>query len=250
MLKRTAFTLIELLVVIAIIAILAAILFPVFARARENARKASCMSNMKQIGLGIMQYTQDYDEKFPMRYYGTAGTYEKQQAGSWRRTIFPYVKSTQLFSCPSNSLNGQRGDDSTDAVVTGAPLPADTPRFNRSYAINGANSFDGKPPSEYATSANLAEMVNSAEIILVAEFSQGRVFTGDINLDEWGKADYSFKGHMGTCNWLFCDGHVKAMKPLATAQPKNLWSCEDDGPITTGDGFTRITNWQKLVQAS
>jgi prepilin-type N-terminal cleavage/methylation domain-containing protein len=63
--KRTGFTLIELLVVIAIIAILAAILFPVFARARENARRASCQSNLKQIGLAVYQYTQDYDEKCP-----------------------------------------------------------------------------------------------------------------------------------------------------------------------------------------
>ena len=67
--KKFGFTLIELLVVFAIIAILAAILFPVFARARENARRASCQSNLKQIGLGIMQYTQDYDEKMPRMFY-------------------------------------------------------------------------------------------------------------------------------------------------------------------------------------
>jgi prepilin-type N-terminal cleavage/methylation domain-containing protein len=66
---RKAFTLIELLVVIAIIAILASILFPVFARARENARRTSCLSNLKQIGMGFMQYTQDYDEKYPMSYW-------------------------------------------------------------------------------------------------------------------------------------------------------------------------------------
>ncbi|BCM91029.1 hypothetical protein IAD21_02893 [Abditibacteriota bacterium] len=242
------FTLIELLVVIAIIAILAAILFPVFARARENARKASCMSNMKQIGLGIMQYTQDYDERFPMRYYGGSGA--TQEANTWRRVIYPYVKSTQLFSCPSNTNNATRADDSTDANVSAAGLPTDAPRFMRSYAINGANSFGGTPPSEYNRAANLAEMVSSAEIVLVAEMSQGRGFTGDIALSEWGDPNYAFKGHMGTSNFLFCDGHVKAMKPLATITTKNMWSCEDDGPITSGDGLTRITNWQVLVDKS
>ncbi len=92
---RTAFTLIELLVVIAIIAILAAILFPVFARARENARRASCLSNVKQIGLGILQYAQDYDEKIPV-----VGV-NAQKRGTWMIQIYPYVKSTQIFNCPS-----------------------------------------------------------------------------------------------------------------------------------------------------
>ncbi len=94
--RQFGFTLIELLVVIAIIAILAAILFPAFARARENARRASCQSNMKQIGLGFMQYTQDYDERWPYR----------NAAGNmiwWPNQIMPYVKSTQIFACPSDS---------------------------------------------------------------------------------------------------------------------------------------------------
>ena len=99
---RSAFTLIELLVVIAIIAILAAILFPVFARARENARRSSCQSNLKQIGLGIMQYTQDYDERLPGRIMDSAVAGE---VNSWRRVIYPYVKSTQIFACPSNPDN-------------------------------------------------------------------------------------------------------------------------------------------------
>src|SRR3954470_18379090 len=91
--KTQAFTLIELLVVIAIIAILAAILFPVFGRARENARRSSCQSNLKQIGLGIMQYTQDYDERMPPRR-------TTNQTESFRTLVFPYIKSTQLFVCP------------------------------------------------------------------------------------------------------------------------------------------------------
>jgi prepilin-type N-terminal cleavage/methylation domain-containing protein/prepilin-type processing-associated H-X9-DG protein len=108
---RNGFTLIELLVVIAIIAILAAILFPVFARARENARRASCQSNLKQLGLGIMQYTQDYDENYLIHVDATTGN-----AKLWPQIVQPYLKSEQIFSCPSRSdvtFNG--GYDSTVA---------------------------------------------------------------------------------------------------------------------------------------
>lgn len=100
--ERSAFTLIELLVVIAIIAILAAILFPVFAKAREKARQASCMSNEKQLGLGLLQYEQDYDELFPnTNNGGYAGT-------GWAGAIYPYIKSTGVYKCPddNNQANG------------------------------------------------------------------------------------------------------------------------------------------------
>lgn len=87
------FTLIELLVVIAIIAILAAILFPVFAKAREKARQISCASNERQIGLGLLQYTQDYDEMYPAKFsYGSG----------WAGQVYPYVKSTGVFKCPDD----------------------------------------------------------------------------------------------------------------------------------------------------
>jgi prepilin-type N-terminal cleavage/methylation domain-containing protein/prepilin-type processing-associated H-X9-DG protein len=103
--SKRGFTLIELLVVIAIIAILAAILFPVFAKAREKARQASCLSNLKQIGLGLMMYSQDYDERLP-------ATYQWMVEGnnwplySWRGAMYPYVKNSQLFVCPSDSAPG------------------------------------------------------------------------------------------------------------------------------------------------
>ncbi len=104
----SAFTLIELLVVIAIIAILAAILFPVFARARENARRSSCQSNRKQIGLGVFQYIQDYDEKFPPA-IGLGSATGTQAGGNgrpvgWADASQPYLKSTQIYQCPSEPL--------------------------------------------------------------------------------------------------------------------------------------------------
>src|SRR5713101_6929093 len=102
--RKNGFTLIELLVVIAIIAILAAILFPVFAQAREKARQSTCLSNMKQMGLAFNMYAQDYDETFGWQKvsdncpdFGRAGNPEP----SWNMSILPYVKSRQIFTCPS-----------------------------------------------------------------------------------------------------------------------------------------------------
>ena len=113
--QKTGFTLIELLVVIAIIAILAAILFPVFAKAREKARQASCASNEKQIGLAILQYVQDNDEAYPA---GAPGAAAHVAGQGWAGAVSPYTKSTALFKCP---------DDSTQTTAAGPPV---------SYAMN------------------------------------------------------------------------------------------------------------------
>ncbi|MFQ6099213.1 MAG: DUF1559 domain-containing protein, partial [Armatimonadota bacterium] len=114
MARRSGFTLIELLVVIAIIAILAAILFPVFARAREKARQASCQSNLKQIALGFLMYVQDYDEKFPRCCWPNASANSLwptlhnprgpriESHWDWPYHVYPYVKNGQLFDCPTS----------------------------------------------------------------------------------------------------------------------------------------------------
>src|SRR5579871_1790353 len=98
-LRRSGFTLIELLVVIAILSILAAILFPVFAQAREKARQAACASNMRQMGLGVQMYTQDYDERLPLAATATATGFL-----NWHHFVDPYVKNKQIWVCPSTDL--------------------------------------------------------------------------------------------------------------------------------------------------
>lgn len=108
MIKARGFTLIELLVVIAIIALLAAILFPVFARARENARRASCQSNLKQVALGINMYVQDYDGNFPLD-----GNPDMATPG-WAERLQPQLKSVQVFQCPSETNKQQLPNDYTD----------------------------------------------------------------------------------------------------------------------------------------
>src|SRR5687768_2606669 len=142
--RPTGFTLIELLVVIAIIAILAAILFPVFAQAREAARKTSCLSNMKQLGTALTMYTQDFDETYPQAYYyknNTATTNGGSSGGyvTWTVTMSPYIKNVGLFVCPSDPNKGLTPDNPpcnpyTDVTTLGCE--AQVPRL--SYLPNSA----------------------------------------------------------------------------------------------------------------
>lgn len=251
------FTLIELLVVIAIIAILASILFPVFARARENARRASCQSNMKQVGLGILQYSQDYDEKYPM------GNGDGWWQVNWVRNTQPYLKSVQVLRCPSDT-----GPQLAPTATWAGP--------RLSYAANGYIAWNGTANEMRGligraeswvsnNTASLASVNRPSETIMVAEragvrpddaaiggpvyeWSPGVTITGGTyetdNIPNGTRAvtanAYDPNGPNGTvsaihfdqANFLFADGHVKSMRPTAT-NPKgealggsNMWDAK------------------------
>jgi len=227
--KSSAFTLIELLVVIAIIAILAAILFPVFARARENARRSSCQSNLKQIGLGILQYVQDYDERFPSSQTDQLtvpanGALPATVVNNapWHFLIQPYIKSYQLFACPSNTRNTEFQANSNNLVP-------------KSYLCNGSTAafddsdFGGLRPMNVAYGTepggvNQSVVQSPSQLIMVAEDSGGRNEPNIYNLYNITHDQVDFQNHLGTTNFLFADGHVKSLKPLATGTPINMWN--------------------------
>ena len=198
--RREGFTLIELLVVIAIIAILAAILFPVFARAREKARTAACQSNLKQMGLAVLMYAQDYDERFPGPVALTGGP------APWDLAIFPYTKNWQVYQCPSNPRNF--------STPWGPYYGWTHPTFI-TYSMNSALCL-----------LNQAQITLPAETHLIGDSQHSGLTLADIRT-AWPTICADFGGH-GGCpdkgpladsipyaahsqgnNRAFADGHVK-----------------------------------------
>lgn len=199
--QRQGFTLIELLVVIAIILILAAILFPVFARARENARRASCMSNVKQIALGAMMYTQDYDERLPFAYDPANTT----ATAFWFQQIMPYVKSNQVFFCPSDG-----NITATDATVKINPSNPVT-YYNVSYGWNNIYlTMAAAPSPTYAYGYGgdpLPKIPNPSQVVMLADRNHT---TGGNYWDISQASPYQpYSIHLGGANFAFVDGHVK-----------------------------------------
>jgi prepilin-type N-terminal cleavage/methylation domain-containing protein/prepilin-type processing-associated H-X9-DG protein len=212
---QRGFTLIELLVVIAIIAILAAILFPVFAQAREKARAASCLSNMKQIVLAMRMYAQDYDEHYP---FGRTDSWDASHY-TWRWAVHPYIKNKGMLRCPSNQFS--------DQPVEGEPETVES--IPRGYCTNGTAGDLG------AADASLGE---PAEIIQICEcryrYPQIVPSTYDWSSFRYSSGDAPdptndlgpLQTHNGMSNFAFFDGHVKAMKPVQTLKghpPLTMW---------------------------
>ncbi len=193
---KRGFTLIELLVVIAIIAILAAILFPVFGRARENARRSSCQSNLKQIGLGMMQYKQDYDERYLTQDLGATNTYQ------FAHILQPYIKSKQVFVCPSAA-----GTLVNPSSVT-PPGFAYTDLKDHSWITGTPTSLYGEYTGSYGMN-NLLEGKSDAEIV---DTSKKAMFFDAANPQGASIIDpkvFYAARHFDGLNIGYADGHVK-----------------------------------------
>ncbi len=210
--KRRGFTLIELLVVIAIIAILAAILFPVFARAREKARQTSCLSNVKQIGLAILMYAGDYDESLPF-YYAPNNKPRPPELPDltafydygmfWQDLVYPYTKNLQLFMCPSSQ-----------------GYKTDARRYIGSYGGNYAFVF-----SYGSLVRDLAQFEHPAETYTCVE-ANSYITRYDPGIPSssggyWGKI---VTRHNGQNNVLFLDGHAKSVADSLVRMNSNNWT--------------------------
>lgn len=211
---RSGFTLIELLVVIAIIAILAAILFPVFAQAREKARQSMCISNCKQLCMGTMQYVQDYDETFPKGWHGyPAAIY-------WNTVIQPYIKNGEVagaasmngvFKCPSwiSKTGAQR------AYGWNIGQNSASPAYGNGF---GYYPLDGAP---YRTLASIGRPADTIFCGDISEYPTG----GNLLYIVWVATDarYTPARHYEGANYCFADGHAKWMKQSYAWANKDLF---------------------------
>ncbi|MDX1934841.1 MAG: DUF1559 domain-containing protein [Capsulimonadales bacterium] len=220
-----AFTLIELLVVIAIIAILAAILFPVFAQAREKARQTSCLSNMKQMGLAWFQYVQDYDETGPT-IHGTNWVDGVDRITEYL-ALYPYVKNVDVWRCPSASGSDGTGWPDSAADALGVPR-ANGRRFNYGYnwgiLIYAGGGLVGQEvpsvnaqgnPSDYQAGKPLAALVAPADVFVYSDSydTYRQTMGSEAILSTYaGPRRNSGLRHNGRFNVCFADGHAKNMK--------------------------------------
>ncbi len=220
---KNAFTLIELLVVIAIIAILAAILFPVFAQAREEARMTVCLSNQKQIGLGMDMYVQDYDEMYPL----VRAVDSKYIEGNWKDLLQPYIKNLEIFRCPSNPAS-QVYDESGNANSGYAP---NAPKTYRGYFFYRAFFMSSSPvgSGDWWAGYNYSQVAfpYPSNTLLVGENKDVYPDYGPwmAMVPNWGPSGANWGAHHHgsdrASNIVFMDGHAKYTTWDATCTPTN-----------------------------
>jgi prepilin-type N-terminal cleavage/methylation domain-containing protein/prepilin-type processing-associated H-X9-DG protein len=195
---RRAFTLIELLVVIAIIAILAAILFPVFARAREAARSSTCKSNLKQIGLAIAMYAQDNDAKLAWSVNGSNWTTPAVGTSYWAVFYIPYTKNQQIWDCPSTKI-AVPGVNGIGGKGNAYGLP--------SFVENKQDSVFEAPADTILVHDSYETRLDDNGDLLTAASGQTVAFTQSPSASYWAEA----YRHSEVCNVLWYDGHVKGV---------------------------------------
>jgi prepilin-type N-terminal cleavage/methylation domain-containing protein/prepilin-type processing-associated H-X9-DG protein len=225
--RKRAFTLIELLVVIAIIAILASILFPVFGRARENARRSSCQSNLKQIGLGIVQYTQDYDDAFPLYSNSpdTPGAIVTIPYG-WADAIQPYLKSEQIYQCPSDS--GPTPTGATPELRARSNGYVDY-TYNVALGKPSGSSVPGAVNQSILAAPSLTVMLIDGKINTIdaqSEFQKCNARQATRGTGGAGLAsdnNIAAQRHLEGANALFCDGHVKFYRGADRSTMANVY---------------------------
>jgi prepilin-type N-terminal cleavage/methylation domain-containing protein/prepilin-type processing-associated H-X9-DG protein len=197
--RNRGFTLIELLVVIAIIAILAAILFPVFAQAREKARQTACLSALKQYGLALNMYAQDYEETYPFLNVGTTGAQDKI---IWSRLLFPYIKNKAVWQCPSQN-NPAYQTSSNDETAAGQIRFWD---YGTGFGANGRVFRNWGPPA-WGAGPTMASLNYPAETfsIIDVNYTGGQLY--------WCFYLYHVRtNHSEGANAAYFDGHAKHVK--------------------------------------
>jgi prepilin-type N-terminal cleavage/methylation domain-containing protein/prepilin-type processing-associated H-X9-DG protein len=231
---RDAFTLIELLVVIAIVAILAAILFPVFAQAREKARSAACLSNCKQLGTAIQVYLQDYDGAYPLAWYGMRVEYGFDVA------LFPYLRNYKVYECPSNRVTPRFWSGYRRMGVS-RPIPGS---YTMNADLTARDATGGRVPfagREGRTGLTETAVQAPAETILLCEIWDTRaswkppvgpeheIYTTQKN-DVCQRIPFHI--HQGGSHYVFCDGHAKWQRVEQTWKQWRADSTELEGDAT------------------